>query len=93
MKGSSGIVKVGTAGVKLGEMAGMMPGGGTGLVGFRDQVLCTCYTAGGDSGSAVLNMSKKVVGLHFAASPSTSIFNPIKFTQAALKIEIVTDRI
>ncbi len=31
------------------------PGGGAGRVGFRDQVLCTRYTAGGDSGSAVLN--------------------------------------
>ena len=69
------------------------PGGGTGAVGFRDQVLCTRYTAGGDSGSAVLNMSKKVVGLHFAGSPSTSIFNRIKHVIAGLGIEIVTDSI
>lgn len=67
------------------------PGGGTGQVGFRDQVLCTRYTAGGDSGSAVLNNSRKVVGLHFAGSPSTSIFNRIKHVLAGLAIEIVTD--
>ncbi len=69
------------------------PGGGTGSVGFRDQVLCTRYTAGGDSGSAVLNMGGKVVGLHFAGSPSTSIFNRITHVLDALKIEIATDSI
>ena len=36
-------------------------GGGKGRVGLRDQVLCTRYTAGGDSGSAVLNMNEKVL--------------------------------
>ena len=69
------------------------PGGGTGRVGLRDQVLCTRYTAGGDSGSAVLNMKKAVVGLHFAGSPSSSIFNKIANVLAALKIEIVTQNI
>jgi hypothetical protein len=67
------------------------PGGGQGRVGFRDQVLCTRYTAGGDSGSAVLNMSKKIVGLHFAGSPSTSIFNRIAQVTSALSIAIATD--
>ena len=66
------------------------PGGGTGRVGLRDQVLCTRYTAGGDSGSAVLNMKKEVVGLHFAGSPSSSIFNKIANVLTALSIEIVT---
>jgi len=67
-----------------------MPGGGTGRVGLRDQVLCTRYTAGGDSGSAVLNGSKKVVGLHFAGSPTTSIFNRIRHVLAGLRINVVT---
>ncbi len=65
-------------------------GGGPARVGFRDQVLCTRYTAGGDSGSAVLNMSGKVVGLHFAGSPSSSIFHPIQAVLAALDLEVVT---
>lgn len=69
------------------------PGGGTGRVGMRDQVLCTRYTAGGDSGSAVLNMNKEVVGLHFAGSPSSSIFNKISNVLVALNIEIVTQNI
>jgi len=66
------------------------PGGGTGRVGLRDQVLCTRYTAGGDSGSAVLNMKGRVVGLHFAGSPSSSIFNRIRNVQDALQIDVVT---
>jgi hypothetical protein len=66
------------------------PGGGRGRVGFRDQILCTRFTDGGDSGSAVLNMRQEVVGLHFAGSPSSSIFNRIESVLAALRIEIVT---
>lgn len=66
------------------------PDTGTGRVGFRDQVLCTRFTDGGDSGSAVLNMAKKVVGLHFAGSPSSSIFNRIEHVLTALDIEVVT---
>jgi hypothetical protein len=65
-------------------------GGGRGRVGFRDQVLCTRYTAAGDSGSAVLNRRREVVGLHFAGSPSSSIFNWIEHVLAALGIEVVT---
>ena len=69
------------------------PGGGRGRVGFRDQVLCTRYSAGGDSGSAVLNMKKEVVGLHFAGSASSSIFNRIGHVLDALNIEVVTSKI
>lgn len=69
------------------------PGGGKGRVGFFDQVLCTRYTAGGDSGSAVLNMNGSVVGLHFAGSPTTSTFNKIARVRAALGIDIVTTAI
>ena len=45
---------------------------------------------GGDSGSAVFNMAKQVVGLHFAGSPSSSIFNRIEHVLTALDIEVVT---
>lgn len=66
----------------------MRPGGGTGRVGLRDQVLCSRYTQGGDSGSAVLNSRKRVVGLHFAGSPSTSIFNRIENVFNLLDLEL-----
>ncbi|QIF02657.1 trypsin-like serine protease [Roseimicrobium sp. ORNL1] len=69
------------------------PGGGKGRVGFSDQVLCTRYTAPGDSGSAVLNKDKKIVGLHFAGSDSSSIFNKIENVLSALGIVVVTDLI
>jgi hypothetical protein len=68
------------------------PGGGKGRVGFRDQVLCTRYSASGDSGSVVLNMKKEVVGLHFAGSDSSSIFNRIGHVVDALHIDVVTVR-
>lgn len=53
-------------------------------------MLTARYTASGDSGSAILNMQVKVVGLHFTGSPSTSIFNKIRHVQTALNIDVVT---
>lgn len=64
--------------------------GTTGRVGLRDQVLCTRYTAPGDSGAAVFNISGRVVGLHFAGSSSTSIFNRIGNVLDLLDLELVT---
>jgi len=48
------------------------------------------YTAGGDSGSAVFNMNKEVVGLHFAGSDSSSIFNRIGHVLDLLLIDVAT---
>lgn len=58
------------------------------LVGFRDQVLCTRYSQGGDSGAIILNRRDEVIGLHFAGSPSASIFNRIDHVFRALDIEL-----
>ena len=58
------------------------------MVGFRDQVLCTRYSQGGDSGSIVLNRRDRVVGLHFAGSPSASIFNRIANVFDTFDIEL-----
>lgn len=66
-------------------------GAGVGVIGFRDQVLCTRYTKGGDSGSLVLDAkSKRAVGLHFAGSPTSSVFNPFDQVRKALRIKLVT---
>ena len=64
-------------------------GSGRARVGFRDQVLCTRYSAGGDSGSVVLNNNDKIVGLHFAGAASGSVFNRITHVLELLDIEVV----
>lgn len=70
---------------------------GIGDVGFIDQVLCTRYTEGGDSGSLVIDIeSGKAVGLHFSGSApegenrGSSIFNPIQAVLDALGVKLVT---
>ncbi|MDT4897204.1 MAG: hypothetical protein QOH25_2281 [Acidobacteriota bacterium] len=70
---------------------------GVGFVGFIDQVLCTRYTDGGDSGSLVIDKeSGKAVGLHFSGSApagesrGSSIFNPIHDVLEALGVKLVT---
>jgi hypothetical protein len=58
-------------------------------VGFRDQVLCTRFTQGGDSGALVLSSSNRAVGLHFAGSPSASVFNRIGHVLQTLDVDLV----
>jgi hypothetical protein len=45
---------------------------------FVDQLMAGEMSAGGDSGSAVLNNDNKVVGLLFAGSDTTTLFNRIQ---------------
>lgn len=72
---------------------------GVGKVGFLDQVFCTRYSNGGDSGSLVLDRkTKKAVGLHFASFPDKkgvmgSIFNPIDQVLEALGVTLITKAI
>ena len=72
---------------------------GVGKVGFLDQVFCTRYSNGGDSGSLVLeSKTKKAVGLHFAGFPDKkgvmgSVFNPIDQVLSALGVTLVTKAI
>ncbi len=66
---------------------------GLGEVGFRNQVLCTPYTDGGDSGALVLDQrSRRAVGLHFAGADGGSVFNPIDAVLKALGVKLVTGR-
>jgi hypothetical protein len=61
-----------------------------GKVGFIDQVLCTRYSRGGDSGAIVADKkSGAIVGLHFAGSEQGSVFNPIKEVVKRLKFRFV----
>ncbi|MBR1152456.1 hypothetical protein [Bradyrhizobium sp. JYMT SZCCT0428] len=68
----------------------VLPYQGVGQVGFLDQVKCSHYSKGGDSGALIVDKtSKKIVGLHFAGSPIASIFNPIAEVVKALKFRFV----
>jgi len=60
-------------------------------VGFRHQVMCTRFTAPGDSGSLVLSSSGRAVGMHFAGSMTASIFNRIDHVLNALDVDLVLE--
>lgn len=59
--------------------------------GFRDQVMCTRFTAPGDSGSLVLSSTGRAVGLHFAGSMTASVFNRIDHVLDALDVDLVLE--
>jgi hypothetical protein len=56
---------------------------------FTGQLIASPMSEGGDSGSAVLDMQKRVVGLLFAGSPAATILNPIDAVLSALNVEIL----
>ena len=61
--------------------------GDAGTALFTDQLMAGAMSDGGDSGSAVLDMDRRVVGLLFAGSDSTTVINRIGNVIAALGIE------
>jgi hypothetical protein len=64
--------------------------GGSQVAIFTNQLMAGAMSQGGDSGSAVLDMNKQVVGLLFAGSDTTTIMNPIQLVLEALQVQIVT---
>jgi hypothetical protein len=44
---------------------------------FKNQIMTTCMSDYGDSGSVLVNDKNQVVGLHFAGSKTKSFYNPI----------------
>jgi hypothetical protein len=94
------VVKVGrTTGKTFGEIRDVnfrfvLNYEGVGPVGFIDQVLCTRYTQGGDSGSLVVDRATgRAVGLHFAGASGGSVFCPIDNVLEALGVKLVTKAI
>jgi len=64
-------------------------GYGTGKTAtFTDQLMAGAMSSGGDSGSAVLDESDRVIGLLFAGSDSVTIFNRIQNVVEALNVNI-----
>ncbi|HEX4961237.1 MAG TPA: hypothetical protein VF173_10400 [Thermoanaerobaculia bacterium] len=61
-----------------------------GILGFANQVLCTPYTDGGDSGALVLESgTHKAVGLHVGSAEGGSFFSPISPVLSALGVTLV----
>lgn len=63
---------------------------GTRIATFTDQLMAGAMSAGGDSGSVVLDGEGYVVGLLFAGSETTTIINPIQAVIDALNVQVVT---
>jgi len=55
---------------------------------FTDQLIAGPMSQGGDSGSAVLDMDRRLVGLLFAGSDSTTIINRIQHVFTALNVSL-----
>lgn len=62
--------------------------GGGRVARFRDQIVTTPMSAGGDSGSLVLTLDNVAVGLLFAGSASAMIANQIENVRALLRVEV-----
>lgn len=63
--------------------------GANGVARFRDQIVTTNMSAGGDSGSLVATRDEnKAVGLLFAGSSVATILNQIQHVRSLLRIEI-----
>lgn len=55
---------------------------------FRNQILTTNMSQGGDSGSLVLDMKARAIGLLFAGSEQVTILNPIASVLDLLDVEL-----
>jgi len=63
-------------------------GYGVGTARFRDQIVTTNMSAGGDSGSLVTSYDNVAVGLLFAGSSQATILNQIENVRRLLRIEV-----
>lgn len=59
----------------------------TTIARFTQQILTTAMSAPGDSGSLVLDMANRAIGLLFAGSETATIVNPIAMVRKLLKVE------
>ena len=57
---------------------------------FRNQILTTNISQGGDSGSLVLDLKKRAVGLLFAGSEAVTVLNPISEVLKLLDVQLYT---
>ena len=62
--------------------------GGGRVARFKDQIVTTNISAGGDSGSLVLSLDNVAVGLLFAGSSIVTIVNQIENVRSLLRVEV-----
>lgn len=62
--------------------------GTAGTARFKDQIITTSMSAGGDSGSLITSLDNVAVGLLFAGSQQVTIANHIENVRALLRVEI-----
>lgn len=62
--------------------------GGGRLARFKDQLVTTPISAGGDSGSLVTTEDNIAIGLLFAGSPIATIVNHIENVRSLLGVEV-----
>jgi hypothetical protein len=62
--------------------------GGGKVARFKDQIVTTNMSAGGDSGSLVTTLDDVAVGLLFAGSSVATILNQIENVRSLLKVEV-----
>lgn len=62
--------------------------GGGRVARFRDQIVTTNISAGGDSGSLVTTLDNVAVGLLFAGSSVATIVNQIENVRSLLRVEV-----
>lgn len=64
--------------------------GGNVVRHFKDCIISTFMAKGGDSGSLLIDMNNNVVGLLFAGSSRTTIYNDIKYPMNTYGLELLT---
>lgn len=62
--------------------------GGGRMARFKDQIVTTNMSAGGDSGSLVMTLDNVAVGLLFAGSSTAMIANQIENVRTLLRVEV-----
>ncbi|MFG2499674.1 hypothetical protein ACGFSB_15855 [Streptomyces sp. NPDC048441] len=62
--------------------------GTAGTARFKDQILTTNISAGGDSGSLVTSLDNVALGLLFAGSSTVTILNHLENVRALLRVEV-----
>lgn len=80
-----------TTGKVIGVNATVAVNFGVGIGHFRDQIITTDMSQGGDSGSLLLSRAgREATGLLFAGSSQVTIHNNIMNVQNALGVEVIT---